>query len=168
MKKFYTLSLVIIVFFLLGISAFGQAKRIAVLPFQNMDGNYKFNYICFKLQDSVSNALAALDTKEEFYHIVPADSVELLLTELNVDPQNPQYPSDVWKAIKKLNVKYVVSGTFIPKTDFIIVNAYIYNAKTKIPSSQYQIRDIFKEESKILESVTDMKATLLEGLKELK
>ena len=145
-----------ILFFAILIFSFNLATsqvRIAVLPFQNMDGEMRLNIWCYKLQDSVTNALKEKDPTSKYFYIVPADSVEELVTGLNIDPTNPQYPSDVWKVIKAMNVQYVVMGNFNKQVKKILINAYIYNVRTKLPNNKYQARDIFLEEPTILESV---------------
>lgn len=140
--------------------AFSQPIRIVVIPFQNMDGKMDHNILSYQLQDSVSSLLKLKDPNSQHYYLVPDDSVQLLLTELNVDPTNAQYPSDIWKVVKQLNVKYVVSGNFNLQDKNILINAYIYNSKTRLPSSQYQVRDIFLVDGHALEAVP----TIVDGL----
>ena len=136
------LSLIII---FLNVNLLSQT-RIAVLPFQNMDGKIEKNIICYELQDSIFKELKLLDVESKFYYVVPADSVEDVLATLNLDPSNPQYTSDLWKAVKILNIKKVISGNFNIQGNKILLNAYIYDAKMKLADPKNQIRDIFKDE----------------------
>jgi TolB-like protein len=144
--------------------SYSQPIRVAVIPFQNMDGRMDHNILSYQLQDSVSLLLKSKDPDGKHYYMVPEDSVQALLTELNVDPTNNQYPSDVWKVVKQLNVKYVVSGNFNLQDKNILINAYIYNAKTRLPSSQYQVRDIFLVDGHALEAVPIIVKGLLPAL----
>ena len=91
------------------ISSFSQV-RIAVFPFMNKDGNLKLNIWCYKFQDSLTKALYNRDPEEKYYRIVPYDSVEGILAQLNLDPNNPQYKSDMWKAADSISVMWVVTG----------------------------------------------------------
>ncbi len=139
--------------------------RIAVLPFQNMDGDLTLNLWCYELQDSLTNALLAQDPEENFYRVVPSDSVETLLTEFNIDPNNPQYQSDVWKTIKLLNVKKVVTGNFNIQYNNILINAYIYNVRTRMADPEFQARDIFLEKPDYMKSINIILPQLVPGLK---
>jgi len=139
--------------------------RIAVLPFQNMDGDLSLNLWCYELQDSLTNALLAQDPEENFYRVVPSDSVETLLTEFNIDPNNPQYQSDVWKTIKLLNVKKVVTGNFNIQYNNILINAYIYNVRTRMADPEFQARDIFLEKPDYMKSINIILPQLVPGLK---
>jgi TolB-like protein len=157
MKKLFTYLIVILVC----VSAAVSQPRIAIFPFQNMDGNMKFNIWCYNLQDSLSKALQAIEGASGMYYIIPADSVEILLTEMNIDPSNPQFETDMWVAAKKLNAKFVLSGNFNYQAERFLINAYIYNIRTKLAVTQYQARDIFKSEATIYESVNMITEALL-------
>lgn len=126
------------------LSAIAQT-RIAVLPFQNQEGKIDLNIWSYNLQDSLQKALLALDTQQEHYQLVPADSIEDLLAELNLDPTNPQYPSDMWKAVASLNVEKVVSGNFYIRAGKLLINAYVYDVRTKLPDTKHQAKNIFKD-----------------------
>lgn len=139
--------------------------RVACLPFQNMDGLVRLNILSYNLQDSVSSALKLIDPEEKYYRIVPKDSIEQLLAEFNLDPTSPQYPSDLWKAVRKLNVEKVVMGNFNMQAERILINAYVYNARTKLADPTFQARDIFKAEDKVLESVNTIMKRILPALK---
>ena len=64
-------------------------QRLAVLPFKNLDGNLDYNEWCYNIQDSLSKSMRNSDPEEKRFHIVPIDSVELVLAEFNLDPDNP-------------------------------------------------------------------------------
>ena len=137
------------------ISSFSQV-RIAVFPFMNKDGNLKLNLWCYKFQDSLTKALFNRDPEEKYYRIVPFDSVENILAQLNLDPSNPQYPSDMWKAADSIHVKWVVTGNFIINGGRFLVDGYAFNMKTKLPNSKYQAKDIFKKEEKVMECIEEI------------
>lgn len=128
-------------------------EKIAVLPFQNMDGELTLNIHSYKLQDSVFKALQALDPNEEHYQLVPLGEIEMLLSEMNLDPTNPQYQTDMWKAVEMLGVTRVVTGNFNVRAERFLINAYVYDVDTKLPNLEFQARDIFLPEEKILKSV---------------
>lgn len=149
-------------------SAFSQDKspeRIAVLPFQNMDGLIERNVWSYQLQDSVYDLLLAEDPEAKYYYLVPIDSIEILLADMNIDPTNPQYPSDMWKAVDMLNVKNVITGNFDFHADKFLINAYIYNVKMRLPHPKHQARDIFKDPDNIMEAAPMIVRRLLPGLK---
>jgi TolB-like protein len=137
------------------ISSFAISQtRIVVLPFQNMDGNLKFNIYSYKLQDSLFKALQQLDAVGKNFQLVPLDSVETILADMNLDPMNPQYATDLWKAVKILNVEKVVSGNFNYQAERFLINGYIIDVNTKLYDTANQARDIFKKEERILESIS--------------
>lgn len=139
--------------------------RIACLPFQNMDGLMRLNILCYTLQDSVATALKEQDPGEKYFYIVPKDSIEQVLSELSLDPNSPQYASDLWKAVRKLNVEKVVMGNFNIEASRILISAYVYNARTKLRIPDYQATDIFKSEDKVMEAVPVIIKSLLPALK---
>lgn len=145
-------------------SNLSSQQRIAVLPFKNLNGNLDYNVWCYNLQDSLSKSLRATDIEETKYRIVPIDSVEMALAEFNLNPDNPQYFTDLWKAVKKLNVKRVVSGEFNIQGETIIINAKIYDVKLKLPLPNHQARDIFRKVDQTYDAVPEISATLSEGL----
>lgn len=139
--------------------------RVVVLPFQNMDGNLELNIISYQLSDSLNLKLLEDEELTKNIEIVPLDSVETIMADLNLDPTNPQYPSDMWKAISMLNVSKVVTGNFNVQAQRFLINAYIYDVETKLPDPNYQVRDIFKKKEKIFESVDIISRKIKEGLK---
>jgi TolB-like protein len=163
MKKFTAFFILFSLF--LPVLIFAQI-RVAVLPFQNMDGDLTLNVLSYKLQDSVANLLRQYDSTQKHFVIIPSDSIDLLVSQFNLDPTNPQYPTDMWKAVKLLNANAVISGTFNRKAGRILINAYIYDVNTKLAYPDYQVRDIFKPEDKVMEAVPIIVKKLLPGLLE--
>jgi hypothetical protein len=127
--------------------------RVAVLPFQNMDGRIEFNLQCYSLQQELFKALSEADPEGKNFHLIPADSVEQILADLNVDPTNPQYPSDLWKAVATLNVQKVITGNFNIQAKRFLINAYIYSVDTKLADPVHQARDIFKKKEALSEAI---------------
>ncbi len=132
--------------------AFSQPK-VVVLPFQNMDGNMELNTICYEMQDSVFKAFEQKDPASEYLKLIPLVDVEEVLFEMNIDPANPQYPSDMWKAVKKLGAQYVILGNFNVQANRILMNVYVYDVDLKLAYPGYQAIDMFKPQERILENV---------------
>lgn len=153
--------------FLLFSTNLNSQTRIACLPFQNMDGLITLNLLSYQLQDSVVISLREIDPEEKYYRIVPKDSIEQLLAEFNLDPTSPQYPSDLWKAVSKLNVERVIMGNFNVQAERILINAYVYNVKTKMPLPTHQARDIFKSEQNVMQAVPVIIKRILPAIKPL-
>lgn len=160
MKKALILTILIFSF-----SSLYSQTRIAVLPFQNMDGNIDYNLLCYDLQEGVTASLIEDESNGEGYYIVPADSVEMVLSELNLDPSNPQYKSDLWKAVQILKVKKVVLGNFNKQSDKFLINAYVYDVKMRMAYPNNQAKDIFKTEEQIPEAISEIVSAILPGLK---
>ncbi|MBK9248134.1 MAG: hypothetical protein IPM69_08500 [Ignavibacteria bacterium] len=139
-------------------------KRIAVLPFRNMDGNMALNPWCVKLSDSVATGLREADSTHKFYIVVPQDSVAELLASLNLDPMNPQYESDLWKAIAMLHVERAITGNFNIQYGKMLINAYNYDVQTKIPHPTAQAKNLFRTQDKTLDAVPAILNKLLPGL----
>lgn len=163
MKKIYILIAVVVAVMLSNFGLVAQ-QRLAVLPFKNLDGNLDYNIWCFNLQDSLSKSLRNTDPDEKNFRIVPIDSVEMALAEFNLNPDNPQYFTDLWKAVKKLNVAKVVSGEFNVQGGTIIINAKIYDVKLKLPLPNNQARDVFRKVNNTYDAVPEITAALTEGL----
>lgn len=160
MKKLLLLTL-----FIVPVLSLYSQTRIAVLPFQNMDGNIDYNILCYDLQESLTNSLIESDGSGKDFYIVPADSVESVLSELNLDPSNPQYKSDLWKAVQMLNIKKVVVGNFNKESDKFLINAYIYDVKMRLAYPNNQAKDIFKTREQIMEAIPEIVTAILPGLK---
>lgn len=160
MKSTQKIKLILLLFFISVLNLNSQI-RIAFFPFQNKDGDMKFQHWCYDLQDSLYRVFLERDPEGQYYQIVPPDSVELLLTEMNMDPANPQYETDMWTAAKKLNARKVVTGNFNYQAERYLINAYIYDVRTKLAHPQFQARDIFKSEERIYESISEITEALL-------
>jgi TolB-like protein len=157
--------LILIAIFITTSQLLFSQTRVAVLPFQNMDGQIDYNILCYDLQESLTEALIEADDTGEEYYIVPSDSVEIVLAELNLDPSNPQYKSDLWKAVELLNIKKVVVGNFNKQSDKFLINTYIYDVKMRMAYPNYQAKDIFKTRENILESIEKIVPAIQPGLK---
>jgi hypothetical protein len=144
--------IVIFSFFLLASAQLFPQMRIAVLPFQNMDGAIAMNVWSYKFQDSVAKLARELDPDGKYFVIIPSDSVDDILTQMNLDPTNPQYPSDMWKAVKTLNANKVISGNFNIKNQRFLICAYLYDVRTKMANPMHQAKDIFKKEENVMEA----------------
>lgn len=164
MKKLFLSILIAFSSALVGNSELNAQTRIAFLPFENMDGNMQLNVWCYDLRDSLMNSIQALDPDNKHLDIVPTEEVEMTIAELNLDPTNPQYKSDVWKAMKMLKVKKVVTGNFIFDKGKFLINAYIIDVKMKLHDPANQARDIFKSEDKIFDAIPLIVDALKGGL----
>lgn len=120
--------------------------RVAVLPFRNMDGDLRYNLWCYRFADSVAVLLTRADTAQQHYRIIPRDSLEMVLGELNLDPTTPQYDSDIWKAAQLLRADKVVTGNFNLLPGKILVNAYIYDVRTK--REEGSARNLYRPEER--------------------
>jgi TolB-like protein len=164
MKNLITVSVSILsIIFAVMAPAYAQT-RIAVLPFKNMDGQLEYNIWCYNLQDSLAKHLRTHDPEEKKFRIVPIDSVDMALAELNLDPDNPQYFTDLWAAIKKMNVNKVVFGEFNIATGTININASVYDVKIKMPIQKYQAKDVFRKVPDSFNAVDEIGDAILPGL----
>ena len=57
----------ILIIFAINISNSKSQIRVAVLPFQNMDGKIEKNMICYDLQDSVYKLLSTKDPEHKYF-----------------------------------------------------------------------------------------------------
>jgi len=141
----------------LAIGAVAHAQtRVAVLPFRNMDGNIKYNLWTMQLADSLRTALINVDPAQSAFTIIPADSVEMAISERNLDPTNPQYESDVWKAVAELGAAKIVQGTLGIQGERVLINAYVYDVATRMPDGTNQAKNIAKSPTTYLEAVSIM------------
>jgi TolB-like protein len=138
--------------------------RVAVLPFRNMDGAIKYNPWCQQLSDSLTKELLAIDPAQTKFMIIPADSIEMAISELNLDPTNPQYESDVWKAVKSLKADRVIQGNFFMQHERVLLNAYIFDPETKMSDPAHQAKNLYKSPETILEVIKPMARKLHPGL----
>jgi TolB-like protein len=131
---------------------FSQTK-IAVLPFSNLDGNFELNKWCYELQDSLTKAFQAFDPEQKNITVISAQEVIDALDELNVDANTPTFDSDKWKVVLDLKVDKIISGTFRITGNRFLINSYIYYPETQLSDPDFQAKDIFKKEDKVLEAV---------------
>lgn len=164
MKKNLLLTVLFISIFIFN-NILNAQTRVAVLPFENADGHMQYNVWCYQLQDSLVKFLKNKDPQEQSYRIVPIDSIEVLLAETNIDPANPQYASDLWKAVDKLSCQKVITGNFNIQGGKFLLNAYIYIPELKLADPNYQVKDIFKDPDKFYEAVQIVGRKLGPGLK---
>lgn len=150
----------ILVVFLITFSVTAYSlDKIVVLPFTNSDGKLEYQNICYDLQDSLYKSVEGIENKN--FELIPIMDVETTLAELNIDPSNPQYKSDIWKACKILNANKVITGNFNFEADKFLVNAYIYDVRMRLPNPKHQAKDIFKAKDDYLSSISE----ILESLK---
>ena len=138
--------------------------RVAVLPIRNMDGNLLLNKYCYAIADSLRAALTTNAQNGKQFYILPSDSVEAVLAELNLDPNNPQYESDVWKSVAKLNCQYAITGSFNVNGGRMLLNVYTYRVATKMADQTNAAKNIFKAPERILEMIGIIRDRLLPGL----
>ncbi len=146
-SKIFFLSLFLITLY--AIPAHAQI-RVAVIPFQNMDGDNAFDHWCSEICDSLHTEIVAGDPEEYNYRVVPIDSVKIVLEELNYDPEDPNAMTTMWKAMEKLNVERVVTGNFNVQAGKLLINAYVYYTDLKLAHPKYQVKNLFKSEDQVL------------------
>lgn len=151
MKSLYKI-IIIFLFVTFGSSLFAQS-RVAILPFRNMDGNMQFNKYNYSLQEELYKAFSEKDKDAKKMYIVPADTIEAALAGINLDPNNPQYQSDVWKVLESLNIKEAILATFNIQAERFLINCFIYDVKTKLPYLEFQAKDIFKSEKNVSDCI---------------
>lgn len=139
--------------------------RVVVLPFRNMDGAFKYNMWSIEIADSLRRGLLAVDENQKDFVIIDPDSVEAAISELNLDPTNAQYYSDVWTAIENLKADKVVQGNFFLRGDRVLLNAYVYSVEYKMADPVNQAKDLYKTPTTYMESVRTMIKKLYPGLK---
>jgi len=142
-----------LIFLICSISTFAQT-RIAILPFSNLDGNFDYNKYCYELQDSLTIAFSEVDPDNRHIIVIPASEVDEHLDDLNISADSPTFDVDKWKILEKLECDRVISGTFRIAANRFVINSYIYYPETLILDHDYQAKDIFKREDKILEAVS--------------
>lgn len=147
------LTLLIVIGMCLGTAAAVSQTRIAVLPFRNMDHDIKYNVWCIQFADSLRSALQSQDPTAATYQIVPADSVEMAIAALNLDPNNPQYESDMWKAVRSLGVKKAVQGNFQLRGERVLINCYVYDMESMLADQTNQAKDLYKMPTTYLEAI---------------
>jgi TolB-like protein len=155
-------SLLLVLFVAAGVcSTLVAQTRVAVLPFRNTNGYMEYNERCYQIADSVSLALQKQEKEHSSFVMVPVDSVMEVLSSLNLDPINPQYESDMWKAAELLHVDRVVTGTFNVKYNKIFINAFVYSVATKLSDSAHEARSVYKPYEKTFEAIPTIVTAIL-------
>lgn len=138
--------------------------RVVVLPFRNMSHEIKYNAWNYQFADSLRSALLESDPDQKSFQIVPSDSVELALADLNLDPNNPQYESDMWKAVRNLGARKAVQGNFQLRGERVLINCYIYDMESMMADGTNQAKDIYKSPTTFLEAIRPIVKRILPGL----
>jgi TolB-like protein len=138
--------------------------RIVVLPFRNMSHDIKYNAWSYQLSDSLRAALIEMEPSQKDFAIVSADSVELALADLNLDPNNPQYESDMWKAVRNLGAQKAVQGNFQLRGERVLINCYIYDMGSMMADGTNQAKDIYKSPTTYLEAIRPIVKRIRPGL----
>lgn len=139
-------------------------QRVVVLPFRNMTHDIKYNTWNYQFADSLRSALLESDPAASSYTIVSPDSVELALADLNLDPNNPQYESDMWKAVRNLKAQKAVQGNFQLRGDRVLINCYVYDMESMLADETNQAKDIFKTPTTFLEAIRPIVKRIRPGL----
>ncbi len=145
-------------------SAFAQ-QRVAVLPFRNMDRDIQYNAWSVQLADSVYKALRQHEGNGTDYVLIEPDSIEMAIADLNLDPTNPQYESDMWKAVRTLGATKAVQGNFQLRGDRVLINCYVYDMSSMLPDGTNQAKDLYKSITTFLETVRPIVKRIAPGLK---
>jgi len=143
----------VIIVAMLAIVASNAQVRVAVLPFRNMDHDIKYNVWCLEFADSLRSALLSADPTGASYQIVPADSIDMAIASLNLDPTNPQYESDMWKAIRGLGVQKAVQGNFQLRGERVLINCYVYDMESMLADQTNQAKDLYKMPTTYLDAI---------------
>lgn len=159
MKKLFAV-LFVALFGAAGLLAQTSVPRIAFLPFTNQEGELELNTWCYSLQDSLQKQFAVLDPAEKYYKIIPYDEIEAILSDMNFDPTNPQFASDMWKVVEQLKADYVITGNFVIQANRFLINTYIYDVSLKLPITTNQARDIFVPLDNVLRSIVPISKKL--------
>lgn len=153
-----------IVFITASSAAFAQ-QRVAVLPFRNMDRDIQYNAWSVQLADSVYKALRQHESFGKDFVLIEPDSIEMSIAALNLDPTNPQYESDMWKAVRSLGATKAVQGNFQLRGDRVLINCYIYDMTSMLPDATNQAKDLYKSTTTFLETVRPIVKRIVAGLK---
>ncbi len=157
--------LLAIIVILAGAFSAAAQTRVAVLPFRNMVHDIRYNTWSMELADSLYKALSATEGAGRDFVLVPPDSIEMAIAELNLDPTNPQYESDMWKAVRSLNVAKAVQGNFQLRDDRVLINCYIYDMSSMLADQTNQAKDLYKSTTTYLETIRVIVKRIYPGLK---
>ena len=129
-----------------------------------MDGHIDYNIWQYELSDSLRMKLIEMDPESASYHIVDPDSVEMAISEYNLDPTNAQYESDVWRAVEDLKATHVIQGNFFLRGERVLMNCYLYDVEFKIADRKNQAKNIYKKPDTYMSAVPKMAKKLYPGL----
>ena len=138
--------------------------RVVVLPFRNMTHDIKYNPWNYQFADSLRSALQEADPQGASYTVVPGDSIDLALADLNLVPNNPHYVSDMWKAVRNLGAQKAVQGNFQMRGERVLINCYVYDMESMMADGTNQAKDIYKTPTTFLESIRPIVKRILPGL----
>jgi len=161
MSKFH---ICLLTLFCASVIASEAQPRVAVMPFRNMDGRMQFDPYSKTLADSLRTMLMHSEAGQGRFYMIPGDSITAVLATINTDPNNPQYDSDLWFAIEKLQADYVVWGNFNVQGEKFLINAYVYDFETKLADPANQAKNLYKAPEQALETVPVMTRKLLPAL----
>lgn len=139
--------------------------RVAVLPVKNSTGNLKLLSYSYAIADTLRTLLAAHPDNGKTFFVIPADSIEQALAEFSVDPSSPQYESDLWRAIARLQCKYAITGSFDVTGERMVLNLYVYDVATKLADQTHAARNLFRAPEKIFEVLPRAVKQLVPALK---
>lgn len=160
-RTIITVSLIL----LLGSGSACAQQRVAVLPFRNMDRDIQYNAWSVQLADSVYKALRQHEGNGTDFVLIEPDSIEMAIADLNLDPTNPQYESDMWKAVRTLGATKAVQGNFQLRGDRVLINCYVYDMSSMLPDGTNQAKDLYKSITTFLETVRPIVKRIAPGLK---
>lgn len=154
------------IFFIIifSVSLFAKDK-VAILPFINADGDLTRQIVSYDLQDSLYKAFLEANPENEYFELISIADVENTLAELNIDPTNPEYESDMWKACKMLGAKYVITGNYNFESNRYLIDAFIYLVKLKMPLPKPKAENIFKSEEEVLGAIPEIVEALMPHFK---
>ncbi len=139
--------------------------RVAVLPIKNLDGNLQLLTYSYAIADSLRALLAEHPEHGKTFVVIPADTMEQALAEFNLDPTSPQFESDLWRAIAKLNCAYAITGSFEITGGRMVLNLYAYDVKTKLADQTNAARNLFKTPENIFQVLPIAVRKLVPALK---
>lgn len=163
MKTTKLLLITMIVLCLSSVAAFSTV-RIAVLPFKNIDGHRDYDKWSFVLQEGLAEEIRKGDPEEYNYTLIPLDTIKAVLAKYELDPNNNEYESGMWQAVEELQVDKVVSGNFIYEDGRLLINAFIYEVKLRLPNPNFQARDLFVKPSDVQRVIPVIHKKLRQGI----
>ncbi|MCX7930530.1 MAG: hypothetical protein N2663_07410 [Chlorobi bacterium] len=139
--------------------------RVAVLPIKNLDGNMRLLTYSYAIADSLRTLFMHHPDHGTGFTVIPADTMEQALAEFNLDPTSPQFESDLWRAIARLNCKYAITGSFEVTGGRMVLNLYAYDVTTKLADPTNAARNLFKAPEYIFEVLPTAVKKLVPALK---